>query len=52
MKKKRLEFFNKAFEQVIPTVEVRSRRVGGSVYQIPVEVRPDRASCIGYALAY
>lgn len=42
-KEKALDVFHKAFNQVIPTVEVRARRVGGSVYQIPVEVREKRA---------
>lgn len=44
--KKALESFNKAFDQVIPHVEVRSRRVGGSVYQVPVEVRPARKQAL------
>ena len=44
--KKGLELFYKAFEQVAPHVEVRSRRVGGSVYQIPVEVRPERRQAL------
>jgi small subunit ribosomal protein S7 len=44
--RKGLELFNKAFEQVAPHVEVRSRRVGGSVYQIPVEVRPSRKQAL------
>lgn len=35
--------FRKALKLVKPQVEVRSRRVGGATYQIPVEVRPDRA---------
>ena len=39
---KALEMFNKAYEQIVPLVEVRSRRVGGSVYQIPREVNPQR----------
>lgn len=39
---KALELFNEAYEQVVPLVEVRSRRVGGSVYQIPREVNPQR----------
>lgn len=46
-KAKAVEFFIKAFEQVVPSVEVRPRRVGGSVYQIPMEV----ASARGNALA-
>ncbi len=40
--KKALEMFNRAFDNVVPHVEVRSRRVGGSVYQIPKEVDPKR----------
>lgn len=40
--KRALEMFNKAFDQVVPRVEVRPRRVGGSVYQIPREVNPKR----------
>lgn len=42
-KEKALAYFNEAFRQIIPSVEVRSRRVGGSVYQIPREVVPRRA---------
>ncbi|HEY7841346.1 MAG TPA: 30S ribosomal protein S7 [Gammaproteobacteria bacterium] len=38
-----VEVFNKAMENVRPIVEVKSRRVGGATYQIPVEVRPDRS---------
>ena len=34
--------FHSALENVAPAVEVRSRRVGGATYQVPVEVRPDR----------
>lgn len=41
--KKALEFFNKAFNEIVPVVEVRPRRVGGSVYQIPAEVPRKRA---------
>lgn len=37
-----LEVFNRALQEVIPQVEVRSRRVGGANYQIPIEVRPER----------
>ena len=44
---KALELFLKAFDQIVPAVEVRSRRVGGSVYQIPREVRPDRKRALG-----
>ncbi len=37
-----LEVFSQAMENVRPMVEVKSRRVGGATYQVPVEVRPDR----------
>lgn len=37
-----LKLFKKALNNVKPSVEVRSRRVGGATYQVPVEVRPDR----------
>jgi len=37
-----LEIFDKALEAVQPVVEVKSRRVGGATYQVPVEVRPAR----------
>lgn len=37
-----LELFDKSLKALQPTVEVRSRRVGGATYQIPVEVRPSR----------
>ncbi|WP_420067935.1 30S ribosomal protein S7 [Actinobacillus pleuropneumoniae] len=40
--KEALEAFEAALENVRPTVEVKSRRVGGSTYQVPVEVRPSR----------
>ena len=43
---KALRFFLEAFEKVIPLVEVRSRRVGGSVYQIPREVKQDRGRAL------
>lgn len=42
-KDKALETFHKAYDQIVPLIEVRSRRVGGSVYQIPREVNPVRA---------
>ena len=37
-----LEVFNQALENVSPMVEVKSRRVGGATYQVPIEVRPAR----------
>jgi len=42
-----LEVFRKALANVSPAVEVRSRRVGGSTYQVPMEVRPDRRVALG-----
>ena len=41
-----MELFHEALENVRPSVEVRSRRVGGATYQVPVEVRPIRASAL------
>lgn len=41
-----IELFHEALEKVQPQVEVRSRRVGGATYQIPVEVRPLRAQAL------
>jgi small subunit ribosomal protein S7 len=37
-----LRIFKKALENVMPVIEVKSRRVGGATYQVPVEVRPER----------
>ena len=42
MKKDPLEIFRKAMDNVAPLLEVRSRRVGGATYQVPVEVREKR----------
>ncbi|MEC8024299.1 MAG: 30S ribosomal protein S7 [Myxococcota bacterium] len=41
-----LKFFKRALDNVRPAVEVKSRRVGGSTYQVPVEVRPDRRTAL------
>ncbi len=41
-----LEVFKKAMENVRPLLEVKSRRVGGATYQVPVEVRPDRRTAL------
>jgi small subunit ribosomal protein S7 len=41
-----VEVFKKAIENVRPVVEVKSRRVGGSTYQVPVEVRPERRNAL------
>ena len=41
-----VEVFHEALENIKPTVEVRSRRVGGATYQVPVEVRPERREAL------
>lgn len=41
-----LEVFHKAMEHVRPIIEVKSRRVGGATYQVPVEVRSDRRDAL------
>ena len=41
-----LEIFLEALNNVKPNLEVRSRRVGGATYQVPVEVRPDRQQAL------
>ena len=46
--KKGFALFEKALGQVKPYVEVKSRRVGGGVYQIPIEVRSNRALALAY----
>jgi small subunit ribosomal protein S7 len=49
-----LEVFQTALDKVKPVVEVKSRRVGGSTYQVPVEVRTDRRIALGmrWLIAY
>src|SRR5579871_3995593 len=42
------ELFHEALDNVKPTVEVRSRRVGGATYQVPVEVRPERRQALAF----
>ena len=42
-----LETFQKALENIMPTLEVKARRVGGSTYQVPIEVRADRRQTLG-----
>ncbi len=37
-----MDIFNKALENVMPMLEVKARRVGGSTYQVPMEIRPER----------
>ena len=45
-KKPAMEVFEKAMTNVSPVVELRSKRVGGANYQVPVEVRPDRRTAL------
>jgi small subunit ribosomal protein S7 len=47
-KKPALEIFKKAVSNVQPYVEVRSRRVGGATYQVPMEVRPERRIALAF----
>ncbi|MBQ1502526.1 MAG: 30S ribosomal protein S7 [Clostridia bacterium] len=42
-----LEVFNEALENIMPVLEVKARRVGGSNYQVPIEVRPERRQTLG-----
>ena len=44
--KQALELFHEALVNVKPSVEVRSRRVGGATYQVPTDVRPDRSQAL------
>ena len=41
-----MEVFNKAMENINPSLEVKSRRVGGANYQVPIEVKADRAQAL------
>ena len=45
--KEALEVFEEAMNNIMPVLEVRARRVGGSNYQVPVEVRPERRTTLG-----
>ncbi len=42
-----MDVFTKALENVMPQLEVKARRVGGSTYQVPMEIRPDRRQTLG-----
>ena len=46
IKRAPVEVFHEALENIKPSVEVRSRRVGGATYQVPVEVRPERREAL------
>ncbi|MDZ4692801.1 30S ribosomal protein S7 [Terricaulis sp.] len=46
LKRPSIEAFHDALQNVAPAIEVRSRRVGGATYQVPVEVRPERRQAL------
>jgi small subunit ribosomal protein S7 len=46
IKRSPIEVFTEALDNIKPSVEVRSRRVGGATYQVPVEVRPERREAL------
>src|SRR6056297_1649336 len=46
LKRAPVEVFHEALDNIQPSVEVRSRRVGGATYQVPVEVRPERRQAL------
>ncbi|CTQ50230.1 30S ribosomal protein S7 [Jannaschia donghaensis] len=46
LKRSPIEVFAESLENIKPSVEVRSRRVGGATYQVPVEVRPERREAL------
>ncbi len=46
MRREPVEVFHEALDNIKPAVEVRSRRVGGATYQVPVEVRPERREAL------
>ena len=46
IKRQPVEVFREALDNIKPSVEVRSRRVGGATYQVPVEVRPERREAL------
>ncbi|MCH4056460.1 30S ribosomal protein S7 [Lapidilactobacillus gannanensis] len=45
--KEPLEVFEEAMKNVMPVLEVKARRIGGSNYQVPIEVRPERRTTLG-----
>ena len=42
-----IDIFNKALDNIMPVLEVKARRVGGSTYQVPLEIRTDRRQTLG-----
>ena len=47
LEKPALEAFQEALENIMPVLECKARRVGGSTYQVPIEVRPERRQTLG-----
>ncbi len=47
LSKNPLDAFNEALENIMPVLEVKARRIGGSTYQVPMEVRPERRQTLG-----
>ena len=45
--REQLEVFEEAMENIMPSLEVKARRVGGATYQVPMEVRPERRQTLG-----
>ena len=45
--KEPLEAFTEAMNNIMPSLEVKARRVGGATYQVPIEVRPERRQTLG-----
>ena len=45
--KEPLEVYEQAMENIMPSLEIKSRRVGGATYQVPLEVRPERRQTLG-----
>ena len=44
--KEAIEVFEEAMNNIMPTLEVKARRIGGATYQVPIEVRPDRRQAL------
>ena len=45
--KEAIEVFNQAMANIMPSLEVKARRVGGTTYQVPIEIRPERRQTLG-----
>ena len=45
--KEPMEVYTQALENIMPSLEVKARRVGGATYQVPIEVRPERRQTLG-----